>query len=115
MEAFDVPTYPQMLKYEVSQGYKTLKEAECELANAGLSGLCSNIKATLEAASMPSDAWRKHYEETREYIRAEAIQWQHDFSSHSYSWEDIAEKTCYFETMGSYCGLINEFRENGII
>lgn len=115
MEAFDVPTYPQMLKYEVSQGYKTLKKAECELGKAGLLGLGSNIKAILKAASMPSVAWRKHYEETREYIRAEAIQWQQDFSSHSYSWEDIAEKTCYFETMGSYCGLINEFRENGII
>ena len=100
MEAFEVPTYPQMLKYEVSQGYKTLKEAECELA---------------KAASMPSVAWRKRYEDTREYLREEAVQWQRDFSNHSYSWGEIAEKSCYFETMGRCCGLINEFRENGII
>jgi len=115
MEAFDVPTYPQMQKYEVSQGYKTLKEAECELAKAGLLGLGSNIKAILKAASMPSVAWRKRYEDTREYLREEAVQWQRDFSNHSYSWGEIAEKSCYFETMGRCCGLINEFRENGII
>lgn len=45
----------------------------------------------------------------------EAIEWQHDFENHNYSWGELAEWDAYFEKLGRRYGLLTEFRENGII
>ena len=61
------------------------------------------------------DAWSILREVGRANLRAEAMQWQAEFDNHSYSWEEIASKTVYFEALAAFYGLTDEFRENGII
>ena len=55
------------------------------------------------------------YREKKAKIREEAIRWQYGFIKHSYSMSEVCEKQAYFEKMGKRYGLIQEFRENGII
>lgn len=55
------------------------------------------------------------YREKKERLREEAVRWQHDFSRHCYSYEELAEKQAYFEKEGKKYGLVKEFKENGII
>lgn len=54
------------------------------------------------------------YQEMKEKVRNEAIDWQHDFSNHSYSWAEMADFCAHFERLGRRYGLLTEFRENGI-
>lgn len=54
-------------------------------------------------------------EEKKEKLRKEAILWQLGFSEHDYSYSEIAELQAYFEKEGKKLGLIQEFRENGIL
>lgn len=56
-----------------------------------------------------------YYQRKKEELRNEAIDWQADFSNHSYSWWDIADYQDDFERRARKFGLIREFRENGII
>lgn len=56
----------------------------------------------------------KTYQEMKEKARNEAIDWQHDFPNHSYSWGEVAAWAEYFERLGRRYGLLTEFRENGI-
>lgn len=44
-----------------------------------------------------------------------AQEWQHDFDSFAYSWEDLAGWGDFFAEIGKKFGLSREFRENGII
>lgn len=55
------------------------------------------------------------YREKKAKLREEAIQWQHDFANHNYSWQEVADKQAYFEHKAKYLGLTKEFKENGII
>ena len=55
------------------------------------------------------------YQQKKEIVRAEAIDWQSDFQNHSYSWGEIAEWQGYFDSLARRYGLVHEFRENGII
>lgn len=55
------------------------------------------------------------YREKKAKIREEAIRWQHELTEHSYSMYEVCEKQAYFEKMGKRYGLIQEFKENGII
>lgn len=55
------------------------------------------------------------YYERQERARQEAIEWQADFGNHSYSWGEIFEWCDYFTELGKRYGLLEEFRENGIL
>lgn len=54
------------------------------------------------------------YQKQKERIRHEAIEWQHDYCLHDYSYVELIEHQYYFENMGRRYGLLTEFRENGI-
>lgn len=55
------------------------------------------------------------YEQKKEEVRQEAIDWQGDFCNHNYSYGELAYYSGYFEKKGRRYGLLKEFRENGII
>ena len=55
------------------------------------------------------------YQRAKERARNKAIEWQHDFDNHNYSYGELAYWGDYFERLGRAYGLLTEFRENGII
>ena len=54
------------------------------------------------------------YEEKKERVKQEAIDWQNEFCNHNYSYGELTEFGYYFEKLGTRYGLLKEFRENGI-
>ena len=54
------------------------------------------------------------YQQMKEKVRNEAIEWQRDFENHNYSYGKLSVFQNYFETMGKRYGLLREFRENAI-
>ena len=54
------------------------------------------------------------YQEQKERVRNEAIEWQLDFGNNNYSWGECIWYFNYFEKLGRRYGLLTEFRENGI-
>ena len=61
------------------------------------------------------ELYKLTYSEKKAKLREEAVEWQHDFSEHCYSYGELAEKQAYFEKEGKKYGLLKEFKENGII
>ena len=55
------------------------------------------------------------YKENKEKAREKAIEWQRDFENHNYSWGELAYYGAYFEKLAKRYGLVEEFKENGII
>ena len=55
------------------------------------------------------------YQLNKAKAQDKAIQWQHEFSEHNYSWGELYEFGEYFSKLAKRYGLIKEFRENGII
>lgn len=55
------------------------------------------------------------YQIEKEKARDKAIEWQHDFNNHNYSYLDLARYGEYFRKLAKRYGLVKEFRENGII
>lgn len=55
------------------------------------------------------------YKRGKEAARDTAINWQAGFSSHNYSYSELAEFQDMFSRLGRKYGLLREFRENGII
>ena len=56
------------------------------------------------------------YDNQREKARNEAIAWQLNLSNQDdYSMEDLWRDQQYFIALGKKYGLMDEFRENGII
>lgn len=55
------------------------------------------------------------YAQGKAKARQEAIDWQHDFGNHSYSYGELLAFQDHFEAQGKRYGLLTEFRENGII
>lgn len=51
----------------------------------------------------------------KEQLRQEAIGWQGEFARTSMSYSEILRKQAYFRKEGKKCGLLKEFKENGII
>ena len=47
--------------------------------------------------------------------REEAISWQMEFDGKCLSWHELAITHSHFERLAKRFGLVNEFRENGII
>ena len=56
-----------------------------------------------------------NYKENKEKAREKAIEWQRDFENHNYSWGELAYYGAYFEKLAKRYGLVEEFKENGII
>lgn len=54
------------------------------------------------------------YQQMKEKVRNEAIEWQLDFDNHNYSLGELVVFGDYFYTMGKRYGLLREFRENAI-
>lgn len=54
------------------------------------------------------------YEQKKNEIRQQAIQWQDDFARNNYSYFVVFQRQRYFEKMGRRYGLLKEFRENAI-
>ena len=55
------------------------------------------------------------YQRRKDAARAQAIQWQADFSDRSIPWAAIAAEQRRLEQLARRYGLIREFRENAII
>ena len=55
------------------------------------------------------------YQMAKAKARNKAIEWQLDFDNHNYSWSELSEFQTYFERLAKRYGLVEEFRENGII
>lgn len=54
------------------------------------------------------------YQEMKEKVRNEAIDWQYNAANENYSYGELADWEGYFERLGRRYGLLTEFRENGI-
>lgn len=56
-----------------------------------------------------------NYQIYKEKMREKAIEWQHDFGNHNYSYQELNKCQNYFRKKAKIYGLIKEFKENGII
>lgn len=56
-----------------------------------------------------------NYQKQKEKARATAIDWQEWASVESLSYLELANWQSYFYKLGKRCGLLKEFKENGII
>lgn len=57
----------------------------------------------------------RSYEQRKERVRQEAIEWQKSFREKNYSYSELANAGNYFERLARHYGLVREFKENGII
>lgn len=55
------------------------------------------------------------YQIAKDSARNKAIEWQSDFENHDYSYGELAYWQDYFRSLAKRCGLVREFKENGII
>ena len=55
------------------------------------------------------------YQRKKEAARQMAIEWQHDFDNHNYSYRELHIQQLRFEKLARQFGLRKEFKENGII
>lgn len=55
------------------------------------------------------------YQKLKDAARNKAIEWQADFANHNYSYLELYYYQQEFERLAIRYGLIQEFRENGII
>ena len=57
---------------------------------------------------------RMTYQQKKEQVRNEAIDWQYEVAEMSLSYGELAEAQGHFERLGRRYGLLREFRENAI-
>lgn len=57
----------------------------------------------------------KTYAELKAAARQKAIDWQNEFSENNYSYGELNYYQNYFEKLAKRYGLVEEFKENGII
>ena len=55
------------------------------------------------------------YQEMKDKVREEAMEWQNWLTENSCSWEGLYTAMEYFNRKAKRYGLLTEFRENGII
>lgn len=55
------------------------------------------------------------YQQAKNKIRDLAADWQSDFENNNYSWLELLQWQEFFSIKVKQYGLVNEFRENGII
>ena len=61
------------------------------------------------------DVIMTEYQRKKEAVRQMAIEWQHNFDQHNYSWFELYMQQLRFEKLARQFGLRREFKENGII
>ena len=57
---------------------------------------------------------KESYQEMKEQVRQEAIDWQIETAEQNLSYGELAEAGEYFEKLGRRYGLLQEVRENGL-
>jgi len=57
---------------------------------------------------------KKSYQDMKEQVRQEAIDWQYEAAEMNLSYGELADAQEYFERQGRRYGLLQEFRENAI-
>jgi uncharacterized protein YijF (DUF1287 family) len=57
---------------------------------------------------------KKSYQDMKEQVRQEAIDWQYEQADMNLSYGELADAQEYFERQGRRYGLLQEFRENAI-
>ena len=57
---------------------------------------------------------RMTYQQKKEQVRNEAIDWQYEQADMSLSYGELADAQERFERLGRRYGLLHEFRENAI-
>ena len=55
------------------------------------------------------------YQRAKARARDKAVEWQMGFCEANYSYGELAYWQSYFERLAAMYGLVEEFRENGII
>lgn len=55
------------------------------------------------------------YQQAKNKIRDLAADWQSDFENNNYSWLELLQWQEFLVQKAKRYGLVNEFRENGII
>lgn len=55
------------------------------------------------------------YQRRKEQARAQAAEWQARFADASHSWGELSQDAARFERLARRYGLLQEFRENGIL
>lgn len=55
-----------------------------------------------------------NYQKNKEKLRQNAIEWQHDFATKNYSYNELLFWQEYFYKLGKRYGLLKEVKENGI-
>lgn len=55
------------------------------------------------------------YQRAKAKARNEAVEWQMGFCDHNYSYGELVYWQGYFERLAKRYGLVEEFKENGII
>lgn len=58
---------------------------------------------------------QNQYQKRKAAARQKAINWQHEFADHDYSYGELAIAGAMFAKLGKRYGLTREFRENGIL
>ena len=57
---------------------------------------------------------KKSYQDMKEQVRQEAIDWQYESAEMNLSYGELADAQEYFKRQGRRYGLLQEFRENAI-
>lgn len=57
---------------------------------------------------------KKSYQDMKEQVRQEAIDWQDEAAEMNLSYGELADALARFERLGRRYGLLQEFRENAI-
>lgn len=55
------------------------------------------------------------YQRAKERVRDKAVEWQSNFCDQNYSYGELAYWQEYFWSLAKRYGLVEEFKENGII
>lgn len=103
-----------VIRFEFRNGY-TLK-ADKDIFKM----FCRYYTTQLTADTFIVDGLREYngqpnYETRKLILRATAQEWQHAFSRITYYYSELFEWYSFFEKYAKRYGLVEEFRENGII
>ena len=70
---------------------------------------------TSEVLTVDPKSINTPYKKKKALLKYLAIEWQGDFQHETFDWWDIVQCQEFFTKHGKKYGLLNEFRENGII
>lgn len=103
-----------------SERAKLVRIQQKEYQTRGNTQRCQELFSQIEKIDAEikarEDNNMSYYQQRKAQLRDEAIEWQNKiYSEYGTTWGDIARHQSYFEKYGKVYGLLQEFRENGII